>query len=225
MGEREKLIKIVALRYLVALMVTGLVLFISAGTFAYGQAWIYLAMLYGPMIGIIWYLFVRDFELLKRRLQTKEREPGQSTLSNLFYISIGLVLVIAGLDKRLGWSSVPSLIMIVSSIFFLVGYFFLFLVFKKNKYLAHTVVVEDKQTVVLSGPYAVVRHPMYASELMMSFFTALLLGSYWAILPNVLLMVLLVARIITEERFLLEKLSGYHEYTLKVKYRLIPGIW
>jgi protein-S-isoprenylcysteine O-methyltransferase Ste14 len=104
-------------------------------------------------------------------------------------------------------------------------YFFLFLVFKENKYLAHTIVVEKDQRVVTTGPYAIVRHPMYLAELFMFIFTPLGLGSYWAITVNVLLILILVLRILTEEKVLLQELNGYRNYTEETRYRLIPGIW
>jgi len=174
---------------------------------------------------IIWYLFRYNPELLKRRLATKEKRPGQTVISYLFYASLGVIFMISGLDRRYGWSSVPLILVIISSALFLLGYLFLFLVFRENRYLAHTVTVEKGQEVVTTGPYAVLRHPMYSSELMMFVFAPLALGSYWALLPDVLLIALMAVRIVTEEAVLIRELKGYREYTEKTGYRLIPGVW
>lgn len=171
------------------------------------------------------YLFNRSPELLKRRLDIKEKKPGQNIIAKMFYISVCLIFLLAGLDKRYSWSSVPLYVIIVSDMLFLAGYLFLFLVFKENKYLAHTVVVEKDQQVVITGPYAIVRHPMYFAELIMFICAPLGLGSYWAITANILLIAVLVVRILTEEQVLLQELKGYRDYTQKIRYRLIPGIW
>jgi protein-S-isoprenylcysteine O-methyltransferase Ste14 len=163
--------------------------------------------------------------LLKRRLDTKEKKPAQAILAKLFYFTVCSFFVVSGFDKRYGWSSVPLAVIIISQLLFLGGYFFLFLTFKENKYLAHTVLVTKDQKVVTTGPYAIVRHPMYLSELIMFIFAPIALGSYWGIVPNILLIVILVIRILTEERLLLQELKGYPEYTQKTRYRLIPVIW
>ncbi|MFA4888929.1 MAG: isoprenylcysteine carboxylmethyltransferase family protein [Candidatus Omnitrophota bacterium] len=223
--EQGVLIKNTILPYLKALVATALLLFLPAGTFLYWQAWVFLALFFVPMLLIAIYLFKRSPELLKRRLQVKEKLPGQSILAKLFYSSVCLFFIISGLDRRYNWSSVPQVFIIVSDILFLAGYFFLFLVFKENKYLAHTVVVEEGQEVVATGPYAVVRHPMYLAELIMFIFAPLVLGSYWAITVNILLIAVLVSRVISEEQVLLLELKGYRQYSQKTKYRLIPGIW
>jgi protein-S-isoprenylcysteine O-methyltransferase Ste14 len=209
----------------VAVTTTALLLFLPAGTIRYWQAWVFMALFFIPMAFITLYLFKCDPELLKRRLDTKEKKPGQGILAKLFYVSVCLVFVISGLDRRFNWSSVPLEVIIVSEAVFLTGYFFLFLVFRENKYLAHTVVVVAGQEVVTTGPYSIVRHPMYLSELIMFVFAPIGLGSYWAISANILLLVVLVARILTEEQVLLQELKGYDDYIHKTKYRLIPAIW
>jgi protein-S-isoprenylcysteine O-methyltransferase Ste14 len=206
-------------------LTTAALLFLAAGTLAYWQGWVFLALFFIPMALIALYLFKCSPELLKKRLETKEQKPEQGILAKLFYITIGAILLISGLDKRYGWSSVPFVVVIISAILFLAGYLFLFLVFKENKYLAHTVVVTKDQRVVASGPYAIVRHPMYLSELIMFIFAPMALGSYWGIIPNILLSAVLTARIITEEQVLMTELKGYRDYTQKTRWRLIPGVW
>lgn len=219
------MIKHIIHSFLIAVVMTVLLLFLSAGTVYYWQAWVFIALFSIPMMLIALYLFKCSPELLKRRLDTKEKRPVQNILAKMFYISIGLFFIISGLDKRCGWSSVSFTIIIISDILFLSGYLFLFLVFKENKYLAHTIVIEKDQRVVSTGPYAIVRHPMYLAELIMFIFAPLCLGSYWAVTVNILFVTLLIIRIVTEEQALLQELKGYREYTEKTKYRLIPGIW
>jgi protein-S-isoprenylcysteine O-methyltransferase Ste14 len=209
----------------VATLTTALLLFLPAGNIYYWQAWVFLPLFFIPMVLIALYLFKREPELLKRRLDTKEKKPGQGLIAKMFYISVCLIFLISGLDNRYRWSSVPLSVIIISDILFLAGYFFLYLVFKENKYLAHTVVVEKDQQIVTTGPYAIVRHPMYFAELIMFVFAPLGLGSYWAIAVNILLVAVLVARILTEEGVLIQELKGYQDYAKRTAYRLIPGIW
>jgi protein-S-isoprenylcysteine O-methyltransferase Ste14 len=211
--------------YLVAAITTALLLFLPAGTIYYWQAWIFMALFFIPMALIAAYLFKYSPELLKKRLDTKEKKPGQYILAKLFYLSVCLIFVISSLGKRYNWPSVPFAIVISSEILFLAGYLFLFLVFKENRYLAHTIVVTEDQRVVTTGPYAIVRHPMYLAELIMFVFAPMSLGSYWGIVANILLIVILIIRILTEEKVLLLELKGYCDYTQRTKYRLIPGVW
>jgi protein-S-isoprenylcysteine O-methyltransferase Ste14 len=219
------MIKHTVFSYLVAAVTTAILLFLPAGTIFYWQGWVFMALFFIPMAFIALYMVKRSPELLKRRLDTKERKPLQVILAKLFYITVSSIFVISGLDKRYSWSSLPITVIMASGFIFLAGYWFLFLVFKENKYLAHTVTVEEGQETVTTGPYAVVRHPMYLAELIMFVFAPMLLGSYWGIAPNILLVIILVIRIITEEEVLLQGLKGYGEYVRKTRYRLIPGIW
>jgi protein-S-isoprenylcysteine O-methyltransferase Ste14 len=211
--------------YLKAFITTAALIFISAGNLFYQQAWVFLALFFVPMALIAAYLFKLSPELLKRRLDTKEKKPGQGALAKLFYIIIGSFFVLSGLDRRFGWSSVPFAVVVASQAFFLAGYLLLFLSLKENKYLAHTVVVTKDQQVVTTGPYAFVRHPFYLAELIMFIFAPLALGSCWGVISNILLIAILAIRIVTEEQFLLQELKGYREYTSKTIYRLVPGIW
>jgi protein-S-isoprenylcysteine O-methyltransferase Ste14 len=211
--------------FMVAAAATAALLFLPAGTLYYWQAWAFLPLFLVPMALTAAYLFKHSPELLKKRLDVKEKKFIQAVLAKLFYATVGSILVISGFDRRFGWSSVSLSVVIVSEILFLAGYFFLFLVFKENKYLAHTVVVTEDQKVVTTGPYAVVRHPMYLSELIMFVFAGPALGSYWAVAANLILIVILAVRILTEEDLLLRELKGYLEYTKKTRYRLIPFIW
>lgn len=213
-------------RFAAAVVATTLLLFLPAGTLAWWQAWIYLPLFFFvPMALIARYLVQRDRELLRRRLQTKEIKPGQRLIAALFYASIGIAFVIAGFDRRLGWSDVPQAATIVAALLFLAGYALLFLVFKTNTYLAHTVRVEEHQRVVTTGSYAWVRHPMYLAQIVMFLSTPPALGSLWALASAIPLIAAMVLRIVTEERVLLRELKGYGDYTRITRYRIIPGVW
>jgi len=133
--------------------------------------------------------------------------------------------IIPGFDVRFGWSNVPWLVVIIADVIVLFAYLFFALVLKTNSYASRIVEVEKGQKVITTGPYAVVRHPMYLASLILYGFSPLALGSYWAMLLVVLLTALLITRIKGEERELLENLEGYEEYVKKTKYRLVPGIW
>lgn len=133
--------------------------------------------------------------------------------------------MIPGFDKYYGWSDVPLYLIVVSDIFFLIGYLIVIRVFRENSYSSRVVEVESGQKVIKTGPYAVVRHPMYSGQLLMYGFTPLALGSWWALIGSGLIYILIFFRIRSEGKFLIDNLEGYKEYIQKVRYRLIPGIW
>jgi len=208
-----------------AMLATAVALFLPAQTFLWWQAWVFMVLFFLPMALITVYLFQLSQDLLRRRLDVKEKRPGQGVIAKMFYIAVCSVFFISGLDRYYGWSLVPFRLVVISDAFFLLAYFFLFLVFKENKYLAHTVTVEEGQETVATGPYALVRHPMYLAEFLMFIFAAPALGSYWALLADIPLLGALAARIITEEEVLLKELKGYAQYAQKTRFRLIPGVW
>ena len=220
-----KLKKTAAVRLAFVLLILGLMFFWPAGTFRFWQAWIYIAILFIPMLGVFVYLIRKDPELLKRRLKAKEKERQQKTIQmigSLFFLGVYLL---PGFDRRYGWSSVPVAVVIAADILVLAAYGLFVRVLKENSYASRIVEVEEKQKVIATGPYAVVRHPMYLAIMIMYVFAPLALGSYWAAIPALSLILILVARIRNEEKVLLDKLAGYREYVRRVKFRLIPGIW
>lgn len=223
--NQDELTKKIIVRYIMAIVVMGLMLFLPAGTCFYWQGWLYMAILFIPMIFVIYYLLKHNPGLLERRMKAKEENARQSIIMKLLSISYAVGFIIPGLDKRYNWSSVPAAVVIVSDIIVLAGYLLCFFVFIENKYASRVIEVEEGQDAVTTGPYAVVRHPMYLAAMIMLIFTPLALGSYWALVTVILLVVLLVARILSEEQILLRDLKGYREYTGKVRYRLIPGVW
>src|SRR5512140_2446860 len=208
--------------------VLGLALFASAGTVSYWQAWLYLAVFGLSVLLITLYLFVRDRRLLERRLNVgpaAERQRAQQVIQGLASMFFLLVYVVAGLDRRFGWSHVPPAISVVSEAAVALGLLVVFLVFRANAYTSAIIEVADQQRVVSSGPYALVRHPMYSGAFLMLLCTPPALGSWPALLFVVPLMLVIVARLQAEERFLAASLPGYEDYRRKVRSRLIPGIW
>jgi protein-S-isoprenylcysteine O-methyltransferase Ste14 len=220
-----RLKKRVAVRFVSAFLVLGLVFFWPAGTFRYWQAWTYMALLSILMLGAFAYLIRKDPELLERRMRAREKESRQVVITSLSTPVFFAIFLLPGFDRRYGWSSVPVLVVIAADILALAGYGLFVRVLRENSYASRIVEVEENQKVVTTGPYALVRHPMYIGIMVMFVFTPLALGSYWAVLPALMVALVLVARIVNEEKVLLARLPGYREYTQRVRYRLIPGIW
>ncbi len=185
----------------------------------------YLLTLYIPMFFIFSYLLKNDPALLERRMRMREKEAAQRKIIGLSYIYFLVAFIMPGLDVRFGWSNVPPLVSIIADIFVFAGYMGFFWVLMTNSFLSRTVEVDANQKVISSGPYAVVRHPMYAAVSIMYIASPVALGSYWAVLPAMLIVPLLVARIRNEEQVLLRELPGYEEYTQTVRFRLLPRIW
>ncbi len=207
------------------IIILGFMLFLPAWTFNYWQAWIYMLILSVPMIFIVRYLYQHDPKLLERRMRMRERQKTQKLIQALLWPIFLLAFIIPGFDYRLHWSNVPLTVIIISDVLVLFGYLFVALVFKTNSYASRIIEVEKGQKVITTGPYAAVRHPMYSGVFVMYVFSPLALGSYWAMIPVLLIVPILVVRIRGEEKELLENLEGYKEYVTKTKYRLVPGIW
>lgn len=203
----------------------GLMLFLPAGSIMYWQAWIYCSVIFVPMAFIIFYLFNQDPELLERRMRLREKEEKQKTIIKVAYIFFFIGFVIPGLDHRYHWSNVPVLLVITANAIVLSGYLLCFLVFQENSYASRIIEVEKGQNVITTGPYAIVRHPMYLGVLLMFLFTPLALGSYLALIFFLPLIPLIVLRLLNEEKVLLRELRGYKKYCQKTRYHLVPFIW
>jgi len=223
--DMGRLKKMVAIRLVLFLIVMGLIFFWPAGTFRYWQAWTYIAILFIPILGVVAYFLRKDPELLERRMRTREKEPAQKNLMIISSFVFLFVFLLPGFDRRFGWSSVPVFVIIIADIIILAGYGLFVLAMKENRYASRVIEVEDKQKVITSGPYAVVRHPMYLAAMPIYILSPLALGSYWAVLPAILLIFVLVARIKNEEKVMIKELPGYREYLQRVRFRLIPRIW
>ncbi len=201
----------------------GLVLFFPAGTLKYWQGWVYWIAFFIPTLFITVYFFKKSPELLARRWEHKDQEtvrkiPGFLNFFSLFYF-------VAGFDFRFHWSSVPVWIVIAANLIAFLGYFIIIIVFKENSYTSGNITVENEQPVISTGPYAIIRHPMYTGMLAMVLFAPLALGSYWAVIPALLFIPWVVLRIKNEEELLLRSLPGYRAYCAKTVYRLIPLVW
>ena len=206
-------------------LLIGAMLFLPAGGFNYPNGWLFLALLFIPMIPMGIVMLIKAPELLKRRLDAKEKLGAQKSiiaLSGLMFLS---AFILSALDFRFGWSDVPLWLVIVGSALFLLGYLGYMEVMRENEYLARTIKVEQGQRVIDTGLYAVVRHPMYLATLLMFLPMPLILGSLFGLIPISLYVPIIVARIIGEEKLLKRELSGYEDYTKKVRYRLVPFIW
>jgi len=223
--SQSELIKKVFARLLIMIPLMLAMFFLPAGTFAYWEAWLYLAVLLVPMFFALIYLLKNDPELLERRMRMREKEASQKLIVKLASLYYFLIFLIPGFDKRFGWSNVPVGVVIIADVLVLLGYGIFFLVLRQNRYASRIIEVERGQEVISSGPYAIVRHPMYLGVSLMYIFSSLALGSYWAVIPSLLIIPLLVVRIRNEESVLGKELKGYKEYIQKTKYRLIPGIW
>jgi len=208
-----------------ALLAIGLVLFLPAGTPDYWQAWVYIAVIFVPASFVLAYFMKYDPEFLGRRFQYSEKEAKQRKVIGFSSIIFIIGFLLPGLDRRFGWSHVPFEIVILADVLVLLGYLLILLVFKENRYAARTVQVEKGQTVITTGPYSVIRHPMYFGSLLMYLSTPIALGSYWALPPFLLMIPVFIFRILNEEEVLLRELPGYKEYCGKTRYRLIPHVW
>jgi protein-S-isoprenylcysteine O-methyltransferase Ste14 len=223
--DQKSFRRMVITRFTGLFIILGSMFFLPAWTFKYWQAWVYMLILVVPMFFIVRYLYKNDPELLKRRLRMKERQKTQRLIQIVMGPFFLLAFIIPGFDYRWHWSTVPLIVVIISEVLVLLSYLFIGLVFKTNSYASRIVEVEKDQKVITTGPYAIVRHPMYLGVLIMYMFSSLALGSYWALIPMSLIIPILFARIKEEEKELLQNLAGYKEYLTKTRYRLLPGVW
>ena len=213
------------IRFLSGIPVLGLVFFLPAGTINYWEAWVYLIILFVPMFMVMQYLIKNDPALLERRMRMREKAAEQNLIIKISYVYFIVTYLIPGFDKRYGWSDAPLWLVVTAQVIVFLGYLLVTQVFKENSYASRTVEVDEDQKVIDSGPYAVVRHPMYVGVGALYLLSPLALGSTWGLIPSALIIPLLATRIISEEKILAKELKGYSEYQQKVKYRLIPFIW
>jgi protein-S-isoprenylcysteine O-methyltransferase Ste14 len=215
-----------SLAALVAMM--GAILFAAAGTARYWQGWVYLAVFAAQAALVTLYLLAKDPALLERRMRggpAAEQRPAQRII--MLFASLGFfaVLLVPGLDQRFGWSHMRNSVVIAGDALVAIGFYFIFLVYRENTYTSATVEVAAGQRVISTGPYALVRHPMYAAGAVYLFGTPLALGSYWGLVPIALMLPFLIWRLFDEERLLSAELPGYADYQKRVRYRMIPHVW
>lgn len=212
-------------KFLIGLLLVALLIFLPAGTLVYPGGLLFLCLLFVPMLlmGIV--MLARARDLLAKRLDAKEKQAAQKGVQSLAGLVFMAGFVLAGLDFRFGWSDMPLPVVIAASVIFLIGYGLYAEVMRENAYLSRTVKVEEGQTVISTGLYGIVRHPMYLASVLMFLSIPLVMGSWYALIPFAFYPLLMVVRILDEEKLLTAELSGYEAYKRKVKYRMIPFIW
>lgn len=203
----------------------GLVLFLPAGTIYYPNAWLFMALLFIPMLILGVILFCKEPELLKKRLNSKEKETTQIGVVLLSLVMFVGSFVLAGLDFRYGWSEIPSGVVIVAAVLQLAGYGLYGEVMRENAYLSRTVEVQENQKVIDTGLYGIIRHPMYTATILLFMAMPIVLGSWIAFFVMLVYPIIIIFRIGNEEKVLEQGLEGYCEYKQRVRYRLIPFIW
>ena len=212
-------------KFLIGLLLVGLLIFLPAGTLAYPGGLLFLCLLFVPMLVMGIVMLARARDLLAKRLDAKEKQAAQKGVQSLAGLVFMAGFVLAGLDFRSGWSDVPLPVVIAASVIFLAGYGLYAEVMRENAYLSRTVKVEEGQTVISTGLYGIIRHPMYTASILMFLSIPLVMGSWYALIPFALYPALMVIRVLDEEKLLSRELPGYEEYKKKVRYRILPFIW
>jgi protein-S-isoprenylcysteine O-methyltransferase Ste14 len=213
---------------LVGLVVLAALLFVPAGTLNYWQAWVFIIVFAVATQAIGIYLAVKDPALLRRRMEFgpgAEQRTSQRIISTLFTLGFLGVMVFSALDYRFGWSPVPFWVSLVGDVLVVLGLFITLLVLRENSFSASNIRVESGQSVISTGPYAVMRHPMYGGALILAFGVPLALDSFLGLVLVALLIPVLVWRILDEETLLRSDLAGYSDYAHRVRFRLVPFVW
>ena len=212
-------------KFLAGVILVGLLIFLPAGSFMYWNGWLLMVILFVPMFcaGIV--MMIKDPNLLRERLDAKEKEGEQKTVVALSGLMFLVGFVLCGLNFRFSWIKLPTRVVIVAAVFFIISYVLYAEVLRENAYLSRTIKVQEGQKVVDTGLYGLVRHPMYAVTIGLFLSIPLVLGSVISFIVFLAYPFIIVKRIKNEEQVLEENLEGYKEYKAKVKYRLIPFIW
>lgn len=216
----EAIIKII-----LGILLVGLLIFLPAGTLNYFNGWLLCGILFIPMFiaGIV--MMIKSPELLKRRLNAKEKIGEQKIVILLSFLMFVSGFILAGLDFRFGWIKLPSFVSIIGCILFIIAYLLYAEVLRENVYLSRTIEVSENQKVIDTGLYSIVRHPMYMATVILFLSMPLVLGSIISFIVFLIYPFIIIKRLKNEEKFLEKELKGYKEYKEKVKYRLIPFIW
>jgi len=218
----------VAVQLLLFPVFMGALLFLPAGTLDYWEAWVFVAVFFACSAAIGIWLMIKDPKLLERRMNVgpaAEKEPAQKIIVVFVMLSFAASGVIPALDHRFGWSDVPTSFVILGDILIALSYLAFYFVLRENTYGASTIQVEENQQVISTGPYALVRHPMYAGAIILMLGIPLALGSWWGLLLFIPGVTVIIWRLLDEERFLSQNLAGYAEYKNRVRYRLVPFVW
>ncbi len=223
--DRRRMVFLLLSRVVPGFIVVAALIFLPAGSLAWVNGWVYIGALSVLIAGALSYFLARDPALLERRMRMRERRSTQKFCVAASYPVIVAVFALPGLDHRFGWSRVPAAVVIVGLAAVLAGYALFFAVMRANSYASRVIEIQEGQRVIDTGPYAMVRHPLYVSSLVIYLVSPLVLGSWWAVIPALAYLPLLVARIRDEEALLRRDLPGYLDYCDRVKWRLLPGVW
>ena len=213
------------IKFLFGVVLVGLLIFLPAGTLRFSAGWLLMGILFVPMFGAGIVMLAKNPDLLQSRLKAKESQREQDLVVKLSGLMFLVGFVVAGLDFRFGWLVLPGWVSWIAAVLFLLAYLLYAEVLRENTFLSRSIEVQENQTVVDTGLYGIVRHPMYAVTLLLFLSMPLVLGSAISFLCFLLYPFLIAKRLLNEEAFLEKELPGYKEYKQKVKYRLIPGIW
>ena len=225
MTNRLKMFFSMLLEFGTGFVLIGLMLFCSAGTISYWNGWAFITALGIPMSIFGTCLFLKEPEILKRRLKSKEPDKSQRINIAASGFMFLFSFVLAGIDFRFGWSKIPFVVIVLALMIMLLGYCMFVMVIIQNAYASRTVEIIDGQKIITSGLYSLIRHPMYTASILIFLTIPLILGSYYALIPMLFYPVIIVRRIKNEEVLLINQLGGYKEYIEKVRYRLLPFIW
>ena len=223
-----KLITQTFVTFLIGAIVLGVLLFLPAGTLNYWQAWVFIVVFMTSVSAVGLYLSLKDPALLERRKRigpAAEESPVQKIIMSIAILGNLALLIFSALDYRFHWSQIPGYVSLIGDALIALGLFINVLVFRENSYGASNITVENEQKVISTGPYALVRHPMYGGVLVMLIGVPLALGSAWGLVVLAVITPGLIWRILDEEKVLEKDLTGYREYEHKVRYRLVPYLW
>ena len=212
-------------KFLLGVVLVGVLIFLPAGTFNYLGGWLLMGILFIPMFGAGIVMMIKNPSLLASRLKAKEADREQDLVVKLSGLMFLAGFVVAGLGVRFSWYSLPTPVIIVGACLFIVAYILYAEILRENTYLSRTIEVQENQRVIDTGLYGIVRHPMYATTLLLFLSMPIVLGSLYSLVIFLAYPFIIVKRLKNEEKFLEENLEGYREYKTKVKYRLIPFIW
>lgn len=213
------------IKFLLGVLIVGLLLFIPANTINYWNGWLFMGLLFIPMFiaGIV--MMIKEPNLLKSRLNAKEKESEQKEVVVLSGLMFLVGFIVAGLNYRFNWIELPNIVVIIASIIFLLSYIMYAEVLRENTFLSRTIEVQENQKLITTGLYGIVRHPMYTATIFLFLSMPLILGSIISFIIFLIYPLIIVKRIKNEEEVMERELKGYKEYKEKVKYKMMPFIW
>ena len=223
-GDTKLLVQAIS-KFFLGLLLIAMLLFVPAGEWHYWNAWLFLCVLFVPILILGIVMFIFSPKLLEKRLNTKEQEKAQKMVVAMSGLLFVVAFILSGFNYRFGWHQLPSWVVWVSSSVFLLSYLMYAEVLRENAYLSRRIEVQENQQVISTGLYGIVRHPMYGATVLLFLAMPLVLASPWSFLIMLLYIPIIHIRIKNEEKVLTEGLKGYKEYKQKVKYKVIPLVW